>query len=86
MKWEYDASADAGYVEISDQLVDRTERLDWDRMVDYDAEGRVLGYEFLNVSKGVDLSDLPHREALATVFAAHDVRVLAGGGTPSVDR
>jgi hypothetical protein len=33
--------------------------------------------EFLNVSRGVDLADLPHREALAAVFAkTAGIRVL----------
>jgi hypothetical protein len=38
------------------------------RGIDYDAEGRILGYEFLNVSRGVDLSGLPHRGELAVLF------------------
>ena len=76
--WKYSPTADAGYARVAEGRVDRTERLDQDRMVDYDAEGRILGYEFLNVSFGVDLSGLAHREALARLFEAHGIRVDAG--------
>lgn len=48
----------------------------YERGIDYDAEDHILGYEFLNVSKGVDLSDLPHRDALAALFAERGVRIL----------
>jgi hypothetical protein len=61
--------------------VDRTEdvsrRGQYEHGIDYDASGRVLGYEFLNVSRGVDLSGLPHRQELAALFdRVRGIRVL----------
>ena len=73
MKLEYDAQVDAAYVYVSGPIppggVDAHERLDQDRMVDYDAEDRIIGYEFLNVRRyGVRLDDLEHREELGRLF------------------
>jgi uncharacterized protein YuzE len=85
MLLRYDPSVDAAYVyvngPIADGGVDHTENVSrgpfYTRGIDYDAEGRILGYEFLNVSRGVDLTDLPHREELAAVFAkTRGIRVL----------
>jgi len=73
MKLEYDAQVDAAYVYVLGPIppggVDAHERLDQDRMVDYDAEDRIIGYEFLNVRRfGVRLDDLEHRDELARLF------------------
>ncbi len=80
MKLKYDPRADAAYVTVGADIVpgqiDFTERRGQDRMIDYAADDSVLGYEFLNVSRGVDLSDLPHREELAELFAKQNIRVL----------
>ena len=85
MMLKYDPKADAAYVyvagEIPDGGVDHTEDVSrgdcYERGIDYDAEGRILGYEFLNVSLGVDLSDLPHRDELTILLAqVRDIRVL----------
>jgi uncharacterized protein YuzE len=85
MMLRYDPEADAAYVSIAGPIpeggVDRTENVSrrdqFERGIDYDAEGRVLGYEFLNVSRGVDLTGLPHEADLAALFAAiRGLRVL----------
>jgi uncharacterized protein YuzE len=85
MKLRFDPEADAAYVyvagPIADGGVDRTEDVSrggqYERGIDYDAAGRILGYEFLNVSRGVDLAGLPHREQLAELFARMGaIRVL----------
>ena len=85
MRIEHDPRADAAYVTVGADVeagqIDATERMGPDRHVDYDAEDRVLGYEFLNVSRGVDVSDLPHRDELAAAFKARGFRVLEGIGT-----
>ncbi len=39
-------------------------RLDRDRALDYDASGRLVSIELLNVSRGVDLTDLPEAEVI----------------------
>jgi uncharacterized protein YuzE len=77
MRLEYDPSADAAYVELDDdRTVDWTHELDQNRFVDYAEDDRVLGYEFLNVSRGVDLADLPDRDVLSQLFQAHNIRIL----------
>ena len=76
MMLEYDPAADAAYVEFSDRPIDRTGQFDQDRIVDYDAEDGIVGYDFLNVSRGVDLSDLPHQDELARLFADRNIRIF----------
>jgi uncharacterized protein YuzE len=73
MRLKYDPIADAAYVEVHGPVlpgaVDLTEPLDQDRLLDYDADDRVIGYEFLNVRRyGVRLDDLEHREDLSRLF------------------
>jgi uncharacterized protein YuzE len=85
MKIEHDPRADAAYVtvgrEVEPGMVDAVERMGEDRRLDYDAAGHVLGYEFLNVSRGVDVSDLPHRDELASAFKARGINVLESTGS-----
>lgn len=85
MKLRFDPEADVAYVyvdgPIPDGGVDRTENVSrggqYERGIDYDAAGRILGYELLNVSRGVDLAGLPHRDELAALFArVGAIRVL----------
>ena len=73
---KYDQDADAAYVSVAGLIpeggVSRTEDVSrgdqYERGIDYDVDGHILGYEFLNVSRGVDLSGLPHRDGLAAIF------------------
>lgn len=76
MKVEIDKVANAAYVCVSDQPVDHTKRLDVNRFVDYDEAGEIVGIEFLNISKGVDLHDLPHRGELSRLFEDREIREL----------
>ncbi len=73
MDLEYDARADAAFVYLHGPLepgsVDGTERLDQDRNIKFDADDRILAYEFLNVRRhGVRLDDLEHRDELRALF------------------
>jgi uncharacterized protein YuzE len=74
---EHDPEADAIYVRLSDRPYARTEELDDRRNVDYDAEGRAVGVEFLSVSKGVDLSEVPQAASVAEALKALPVKILA---------
>ena len=56
---EYDPDADAIYVYLRDAKVVRTVPIDDLRNIDYDGQGRVVGVEFLDVSGGLDLHDVP---------------------------
>lgn len=70
----------AAYVYVIDPIpdggVDHSVEVGDDRVIDYDAKGAILGYEFLSVREGVDLAQLPHRDELVRVFADHGVRIL----------
>ena len=73
MNLKYDQHVDAAYVEVAGPIppggVDANERLDQDRIVDYDASDQIVGYEFLNVRRhGVRLDDLEHRDELRALF------------------
>lgn len=76
MTLELDRRADAAYVVIHDGTVASTRKLDSQRVVDYDAKGEVLGIEFLAISRGVDLADLPYSSELARLFDEHNIRIL----------
>jgi len=77
LKLELAPDANAGYVSLSDGEVKNTRKLDQSRLLDLDAQGAVVGIEFLNVSRGVDLSDLPRQRELRQLFDKHQIRQLA---------
>lgn len=56
---EYDPDADAIYVYLRDTETARTVAVDDFRNIDYAQDGAVVGIEFLDVSGGVDLHDIP---------------------------
>lgn len=64
----YDADADALYVTLLDTPVHRSASLDDLRIIDYSADGAVIGIEFINASAGVDLSDLPFARKVETLI------------------
>lgn len=73
MELRYDPSVDAATVEVDGPTppgrVDGSEQLDQDRFVKFDAEDRILVYEFHHVRRhGVKLDDLDHRDELRAVF------------------
>ncbi len=55
MKIEFDQIADALYVQLRDGDVEKTEEIRPGMILDYDANGNVLGVEILNVSKRAEL-------------------------------
>jgi uncharacterized protein YuzE len=77
MRLEYDARGDIAYVQIADDVdatVHHTERVgestEYQRGIDYDSEGQIVGYEFMNASRGLDLDLLPHRDEIASFIAS----------------
>jgi len=80
MKVEYDPLVDALYVQLSDKPFAYTEnislRRDYERGVDYAEDGTPIGVEFLNVSHGVDLTDVPRADEIAKALAERGIRVL----------
>ncbi len=51
MKIEYDPTADALYVRLSDQSIIESEQIKPGIVLDYDEAGNVVGIEVLRVSK-----------------------------------
>lgn len=73
---ERDEEADAAYVRLSDAgAYAYGEDLDPARRIDYSREGHPIGVELLNVSRGVDVTDLPDADAIATRLAGLGIAV-----------
>jgi len=77
MRLEYDPTGDIAYIHIAatpDARVHHTERVgdgdEYERGIDYDGDGQIVGYEFMNASGGLDLRDLPHRQQIADFIAS----------------
>jgi uncharacterized protein YuzE len=72
MKLVLDQEADAAFVYVSDRPepgeVIQTRALDSHRCVDYGANQEILGFEFLGISRGVELTGLPYRQELERLF------------------
>ena len=51
MKIRYDAEADVVYIRLSDSQILETEETETGMLVDLDAEGKVVGLEFLNAKE-----------------------------------
>ena len=55
MKFEYDKKADAGYIYLKYPLKDgeckKTEEVNENVILDFDAAGKIIGVEILNASK-----------------------------------
>jgi uncharacterized protein YuzE len=64
----FDDDADVLYVELLDAPVDHSRSLDDIRVIDYSADGAVIGVEFINATSGVDLSDLPFAETIGRLI------------------
>ena len=75
LKLELDKVADAAYARVSDEPVQTTREVDEQRVLDYEAQGDLAGIEFLGVSRGVSLRDLPYRyrDELAKYFGEHEI-------------
>ena len=56
MKFEFDPQADAVYLELTDADVEESKEVQPGIIMDYDAEGRIVGIEVLHVSKRTQLS------------------------------
>ena len=75
--FRYDEEADAIYIRLSDNDYSYGEELDRERRIDYAADGTPIGVEFLCVSTGVDLRNLPKQKTIADLLAKHRIKVLA---------
>jgi len=60
LKTSYDRKHDVAYVEFSAADSERQLALDDARIIDYAADGSVVGVEFISPSRGVNLAGVPH--------------------------
>ena len=76
---EYNEEADMLYVTLLDEEVADTEELDDMRMVDYTADRRIVGIEFVSPSPGIDLGDVPSAATVEAVIrnSGYQFKVLA---------
>lgn len=65
MKIEYDRRVDAAYFSFSAVASARQEKLDDARIIDFDADGEVVGVEFITPSRGMDLTGVPRATEIA---------------------
>ena len=70
---QVDVSAGALYVRLRESAVHETREFGDFRMVDYAADGAVVGVEFLQIAGGIDLGGLPEHRRLRAVLTAHKV-------------
>ena len=77
MRLEHDPEANAVYVYLRELPYAYGRELDDSRNIDYAAGNEPIGIELLNVSLGVELTDLPEREAVGQVLRDNDITILA---------
>ena len=58
MKLQYDAEVDAAYLTLADSPVSDSEEVKPGILIDYDANGRVVGIEILSLRKQLPEADL----------------------------
>ena len=68
----FDAAASSLYVRLSESAVHETREFGDFRMVDYAADGAVVGVEFLQIAGGIELGGLPEHRRLKAVLAAYE--------------
>ena len=68
---QVDSKAGSLYVRLNQSAVHQTRTFGDFRMVDYDADGRIVGVEFLQIDGGIDLDGLPEHQRLQTALVAH---------------
>jgi uncharacterized protein YuzE len=86
MKLEDYPVGDIAYIYVSEAIAefvhhtDRIgERAEYQRGIDYAADGSIVGYEFMNASHGLNLDGLPHHDEIAAfIERVAGLRALVG--------
>lgn len=76
MEYRYDPEVDCAYIYINKLPHSYTRSIDEVRLVDYAADGTVIGIELLYVGSGVDVAGLPYAQEVAELLRSHGVQVL----------
>ena len=77
---KYDPEADILYVQLRDSETPATQKfLDDLRILDYSADGAVVGVEFICASAGIDLSDVPFAPSVEELIgqSGHSFKIFA---------
>jgi uncharacterized protein YuzE len=77
MRLTYDPQADAIYIWLRDLPYAFGEDLDHARRIDFAADQKPIGIELLDVSRGINLNDLPERSAVERLLEDRHFRVFA---------
>jgi len=75
MKIDHDTQADAMYIHLSNKPYAYGRDLDDWRRIDYSADNLPIGIELLNVSEGINGSDLPNFGELANDIKSYGIQV-----------
>jgi uncharacterized protein YuzE len=78
MRFDLDPDADAIYITLRDEAFVFGEDLDHARHIDFGADRIPIGVELLNVSRGVNVVDLPDQERIAQLLHQHGIVVRYG--------
>jgi uncharacterized protein YuzE len=78
MKIKHDAEADAVYVYLSDKPYAFGTELDDERRIDRTADNTPIGIELLDVSYGVNLTNLPCSQELINALASKGIKCYYG--------
>ncbi len=73
----YDEDADVLYVLLTGAQVFETRELSDLRLVDYSADGRVVGIEFVSASQELDLESVPFADIVAKAIGDSGLPVKA---------
>lgn len=88
MKLHLDNEADALYLRLNEAPVADSEQVARDVVLDFDAQGEVVGVEMLHVSRrspSLDLERLIVERSGPTPIAVRDPQAAYGGTTPRED-
>ncbi len=72
----HDSEADAVYITLREAQYAYGDDLDCSRRVDFSADGKPVGIELLNVSQGVNVTDLPTRTAVERLLHQNNIAVI----------
>ena len=70
MKISYSKEADALYIRLNDKRIENSDEISEDVILDFDANGNVVGIEVLNASEKFDVEELTI-EAIKRVTVEH---------------
>ncbi len=77
IKAKYDKEADAIYIYLSNKAYAYGKDLDEVRRIDYASDNTPIGIELLDVSKGININDLPDRKGISAYLSKHNICIYS---------